>query len=479
MSISSLNPSRTIGKSLLIGAVLLTGSLMLYSQPEAPNKPKEKSHPEQPLPVERVPVQADPTLLDPLEQLDQKNVAIPLPPGVDLQPIPAAPFELANPNIGTLTFIVPRPFNQRSRANRQKVLAQMGGNAQSEACVARGLAWLAAHQASDGRWSLNEFNKHARRQPFPEGKPFTCDCEPGTSFQNDVAATAMALLPFLGAGHTHNPAKGKPDYSKTVRAGLMFLIRRQDAKGVFDRNMYAHGLATMAVCEAYGMTQDPVVRRSGQLAVNYLARAQDPAGGGWRYSPRQPGDLSVTGWQVQALIIAKLAGLDVPKATLAGAEKFVDSCQTPTSTFSYMPAGGTTLPMTAAGLLCAHYLGIDHAKPSFVKGLAHLEQQGLAGERNLYTEYYGTQVMFNVGGKQWTLWNEGSKETGQVGLRDMLIKDMVADPRGKKPHEVGSWRPAPGATTQGGRIMSTALSLLILEAYYRYPQVVVQKLQDR
>jgi hypothetical protein len=359
------------------------------------------------------------------------------------------------------------------------LLAQMGGNVQSEVCVARGLEWLASHQAADGRWSLHDFNRHARKRPFPEGNPFTCECEPGTHYKNDVAGTALALLPLLGAGHTHKPGKVKPDYSQTVKTGLMFLIKQQDAQGAFDSSMYAHGLATIAVCEAYGMTLDPLLRKPGQSAINYLARAQDPIGGGWRYAPRQSGDLSVTSWQVQALLIAKLAGFDVPKATLAGAEKFVDACRTPTSGFGYMPGGNTTLPMTAAGLLCAHYLGIDHKHPSFVKGLAQLEQKGLGTGRNLYAEYYCTQVMFNVGGKHWEVWNGGSKDTGQSGIRDILIKDMVADPNGKKPHEVGSWTPLPGVSSQGGRIMSTSLSLLILESYYRYPPISLKKPQDK
>ena len=51
--------------------------------------------------------------------------------------------------------------------------------------------------------------------------------------------------------------------------GLKFLISRQDKKtGYFGVSMYAHGLATIAVCEAYGLTQDPALRRPAQNAIN-------------------------------------------------------------------------------------------------------------------------------------------------------------------------------------------------------------------
>src|SRR5437764_816301 len=51
-------------------------------------------------------------------------------------------------------------FGGRSGSTRQKMLQEGGGNSISEAAVARGIEWLALHQAPDGHWSLNEFNRH-------------------------------------------------------------------------------------------------------------------------------------------------------------------------------------------------------------------------------------------------------------------------------------------------------------------------------
>ena len=65
------------------------------------------------------------------------------------------------------------------------------------------------------------------------------------------------------------------------------------------------------MCEAYGLSQDPGLRRSAQKAINYIVNAQHD-GGGWRYGPARPGDTSVTGWQIMALKSGQMAGLDVP-----------------------------------------------------------------------------------------------------------------------------------------------------------------------
>ena len=54
-------------------------------------------------------------------------------------------------------------------------------------------------------------------------------------------------------------------------------------------NMYGHAIATIALCEAFGMTNDPALRPAAQRAVTFIVNAQsksDPSkgGGGWRRS---------------------------------------------------------------------------------------------------------------------------------------------------------------------------------------------------
>jgi hypothetical protein len=251
-------------------------------------------------------------------------------------------------------------FGGRSGATREKMVLEGGGNALSEAAVARGLEWLALHQASDGHWSLHEFHRHGRDKPLDKslasGKTFVCNCGGEVTRRNDVAATAFGLLPFLAAGVTHKPAAKatQKDYSKVVGQGLNWLVGRQGKDGYYGGDMYAHGLATIALCEAYGMTSDPRLKASAQLAVNYVARAQDAAGGGWRYAPRQAGDTSVTGWQLMALKSAQMAGLAVPKRALTLAERFLDSVEASAKGgYKYLPTNEReSITMTAVGLLC-------------------------------------------------------------------------------------------------------------------------------
>ena len=126
--------------------------------------------------------------------------------------------------------------------------------------------------------------------------------------------------------------------------------------------MYGHGLASIALCEAYGMTKDTGLAEPAQQAVNFIVYAQDPTGGGWRYTPHQPGDTSVLGWQLMALKSAHMAYLIVPPKTIKGADHFLDTMQTESgAAYGYVrPERPST---TAIGLLCRMYLGWKHDAP--------------------------------------------------------------------------------------------------------------------
>ena len=129
----------------------------------------------------------------------------------------------------------------------------------------------------------------------------------------------MGLLPFLAAGQTH---KSKGPYKDHVLKGVQWLIRQQQPDGNLAKGavqmMYSHGLATIALCEAYGLTGDKEVGRAAQGAVNFILKAQNTADGGWRYNPGDPGDTSVVGWQLMALKSAHMAGLDIGGSTGGG-----------------------------------------------------------------------------------------------------------------------------------------------------------------
>jgi len=222
-----------------------------------------------------------------------------------------------------------------------------GATRASERAVAAALNWLARHQMPDGRWSLDKFTERC--------KDATCTGA-GKCPNADSAATALALLPFLGADQTHT---SKGPYQKIIRAGIDWLLKNQNS-GTGDlrcgQSMYAHGLAAVCLCEAYGLSNDAKLRPAAQNALRFIVEAQSKEDGGWRYSPGDSGDLSVTGWQLMALKSGQMAGLQVPRAAFDKAKAFLDACAIGNSKglFRYMPAYGHkgSNTMTAVGLLC-------------------------------------------------------------------------------------------------------------------------------
>jgi hypothetical protein len=332
------------------------------------------------------------------------------------------------------------------------------------------------HQAQGGQWSIDGFNRHAREKPYPEGKTFVDDSSGMGARRNDVAGTAFGLLPFLAAGQTHKaPVVSKDkkaplkDYHKSVDGGLKFLISKQSKDGSFAVDMYAHCLAAIAMCEAYGVTTDPVLKVSAQKAVNYIVDSQDPAGGGWRYSPRTAGDTSVTGWALMALKSGQMAGLSVPASTLKKVDRFLDSVEAPGKDgYQYLSGNGPTPAMTAVGILCREYLGVNMRNPGLLAGVERLKKSPPGATNDLYYEYYATQAMHHLGGDSWKFWNEGPGGPKQKGIRDSLIERQDQGTSGRKGN-AGSWPPTGDfGTQQGGRLMATSLSLLTLEVYYRH-----------
>ena len=109
-------------------------------------------------------------------------------------------------------------FNGRTGAMKQALLAIYGGTPETQEAVARGLAWLARNQKRDGSWSM--------RGPYSDG----------ALAENTTAATAMALLAFLGDGNTHL----KGEYAEQVEKGIKFLISQQDRSGFFAKTSRGH-----------------------------------------------------------------------------------------------------------------------------------------------------------------------------------------------------------------------------------------------
>jgi len=319
---------------------------------------------------------------------------------------------------------------------RGGLVRRYGGNDASERAVQLALKWLAAHQFPDGGWSFA--HQHA---PSCKGQ-----CRnPGKEAEARLGATALALLPFLGAGQTHKEGK----YKETVQGGFYFLTRNMKFEpgkpggSLYDQKggrMYSHGLGAIALCELFAMTHDRNYHAPAQAAIDFICYAQDPVGGGWRYQPRQKGDTSVVGWQIMALKSGHMAYLQVPPVVIQKAYRYLDSVQA-NSGANY-------------GLLCRMYLGWKKDNPALQRGVKWLSAQG-PSKSNMYYNYYATQVMRHWEGEEWKKWNS-------------VMRDQLVNSQAQKGHETGSWYVGGGHGDRGGRLYCTAMATMILEVYYRH-----------
>jgi len=334
------------------------------------------------------------------------------------------------------------PFAARSGVARAAAARGRGGNAASEAAVERGLEWLAFHQAVDGSWQFDLSG---------------CRCngacrDPGT-LSSSTASTAIALLPFLGAGHTHIDGR----HQETVSRGLYYLLSRMQKTprgGDFSEGtMYGHGVTTLVLAESLGMTKDEMLVQPTRDAVRFIETAQDMHSGGWRYLPGQSGDITVTAWQLAALKSAQLSGLEAPSPTIDGVRRFLDRIQSQQGA-AYGYRSPFAKPCTSAiGLLCRMYTGWGPEQEPLNRGLTQLAKPDPAPAA-VYQNFYLAQALLQFDHPRWSRWNSKN--------RDQLVAQQA-----RFAHEAGSWSFADHDTAPSGRLGHTALAILTLEVYYR------------
>ncbi|NLF07468.1 MAG: terpene cyclase/mutase family protein [Pirellulaceae bacterium] len=331
-----------------------------------------------------------------------------------------------------------------------KKALDLGATTSSEIAVSKALKWLATHQLTDGSWSFD-----TSLAPSCKGK-----CRnSGSLSQARNAATGLALMAFLGTGQTHQRSE---NYQVTIHRGLQFLINNMRVGGnggALDESggmMYSHGIAAIAISEAYALTNDPNLLTPTRAVLGYICYAQDPIGGGWRYRPRQKGDTSVVGWQIMALKSGHMAGFEIPPLVVERASQFLDEVQQSGGSAYGYTTPGQGEATTAIGLLCRMYLGWQHDNPALERGVRMLSKRG-PSPSNMYYNYYATQVMRHWEGEPWENWNRQ--------MRDQLVHSQA-----KQGHEEGSWFTGSGdlGAPTGGRLYCTAMATMILEVYYRH-----------
>jgi hypothetical protein len=286
----------------------------------------------------------------------------------------------------------------------------------------------------------------------------------------------LALLAFLGAGYTDRSGK----FADNVKRAQTWLMSQQKPNGgIYEREGseslgYNHSIAGLALAEAYGMTQDPRLGEVAQKAVDYSINVHQAPYSGWRYTPKQAADTSVTGWFVMQLKSAKIAGLRVDGAGFQGAHAFLDSVTKSDGTVGYTRDRRYCPAMTSVGMVSRQFMGTPNTEPALTKGADYLLRSlpswesaksnngDRDGDLGFYYWYYGTLAMFQQGGQVWNSWNEALKPT----LINNQCKGGPLD--GSVNDKDGSWDPVSWTDRMGGRVFTTAVGALCLEVYYRY-----------
>ena len=380
----------------------------------------------------------DADLTNPQEGLEAGSSQTITDPGalgpVSLEPTLAGsllPGELEAPaDLGTSDFIK----KQRGRPSMD-VIQQLGGSDGTEKAIRASLRWLAQNQEEDGRW---DSRKHGAKGRF------------------DTGNAGLALLCFYGWGARHDQ---DGEYRDHVQKALDYLlgIQKEDGDLSGRGKMYCHSIASIALCEAYGISKDKRLREPAERSIAYTLAAQSKSKGGWRYNPGEDSDTSITGWQYMALHSARLAGLKVPEENFVRAREWLDTAGGGKHGGLYGYKGpGTKWPaMIATGMFCRQLDLVAPTAPMQMESAQQLKMTPMKIRRpDYYYIYYATLALYQHQGPIWRDWN-------------VSLKDVLPNLQEKTGSLEGSWDPSRGLAGTGGRITSTALATLSLEVYYR------------
>ncbi len=411
--------------------------------PEVKHRPRVPNHPTPPKDISRSDViksiNTTPVSLPNLADTDDVNINIGVSDDLlsqigDISPIDPRVFKPIIPD---------GPMRDRcSQENRTRRLKEAGGNIKCENAVIKALDFLKETQNADGSWDD----------------------------QHQPAMTGLVLLAYLG--HCETPKS--PKYGDTVGRAIGYLVNlglKNDGKLTSDTNdkhwSYEHAVATYALGEAHALcTQakspvpnlEKVVKQAGQIIVD----KQGP-NGGWGYAYKGDGDLSIIGWQLQALKAVDNSGVKLKKLRecIDKAMTRLEKHQTPDGGFNYGtngsgPKNGTTgyRNLSGVGVLCMQVWGHGKSKAA-LKGVEYISKNSKfefdQKHSDIYGHYYDAQAMINHGGKGWNQYNQM--------IRDELLENQERD---------GSWKMpklTPNVKTPTYR---TALITLTLEVYYRF-----------
>ncbi len=296
------------------------------------------------------------------------------------------------------------------------------------------LKWLASQQLPNGAWGSS-----------------------GEEKRHPIAMTGYTLMAFQAGGQL----PGEGEFGKNVNAGIKFLLDSCGPDGLFtDSNsgqyMYGHGVAAIALAEAYGETRIPSMRAKLEKIIRVILTSQNREGG-WRYRPvANDADISVTVLQVVALRAAKNAGLDVPQKTIDNAVKYVKSCYHERSGgFAYQPGREPGFARTAAAIYSLQVCGLYDDKMVKAGSEYLLQNQKTKQEWFTYGNFYAAPAQYMIGGEIWAKWYKKIKD---------ILEGAV-----KRQGDVYYWEPRLDQGRGGvGEVYCSAVYTMILAMPYHY-----------
>jgi hypothetical protein len=292
------------------------------------------------------------------------------------------------------------------------------------------------------------------------------------------AIVGLSVLAWMVNGNF----PGEGPFGKNVSLGVSYLVKLGQPSGLIYKGnvggkeaMYHHGIAAIALAEAWGHSQDGKVQEVLKRAIDLIVRCQSKEGG-WRYNPDPQGgaDLSVTVMQLLALRAAREAGIAVPKKTIENAVRYVESCRQPKGAdgfggFGYQKPGrgpGTTAMGVMSLMLCGNYdpsrlkepvVFLDSLRLKKDKDGKDMDPLAAMEGYPYYRHYYAAQAMYQVGSqgpefkKYWLEWYPW------IAKKLLTEQDKAGSGR-------GTFRINPGEQGE----TPTSFCLLILGVPYRY-----------
>lgn len=374
------------------------------------------------------------------------------------------------------------------REGKGEVSIVVSETIKAEGAILLGLSWLARHQHPDGGWKAGRFPERCEDTKctgVSSGK------DNRAKDDYDFGETGLALMAFLGGGYA--PAANAPagSFQQAVQKGLKWLVDHQgptgglcDEAGEAKKAIVSHALATCALAQAARLQPNGPWKEPLQKAVDFLVDAQTP-GKGWGYEKKDVApDTSVTGWAVQALRMAEVAGSTVPGTAWSGALAYLKECTEETLYEVYYRPGRprpqyenkgnhTIWPaMTAQGMLIRMFAEGFTAE-HILKGQSHLVLDKLPqGEKSstmdFYYWYVGTAAIRAFGGP-----GSGRDDDGWRGWSAAVVSVVPAKQRTSKDKcAEGSWDTLDRWGAAGGRIYSTAMNTMVLEMVAGLDQIM-------